>query len=368
MAVQSKYGSIKIVWHPDKLNALRKQEITAPIYVRIKPTNKCNHRCFYCSYDPGIEIPNVLSGGFVRNNEIPREKMMEILDDFRDIGVKAVTFSGGGEPLVYPYIIETMKKCLEYGIDLSMITNGQLLNGERAELLSKAKWVRISTDASDSETFCRIRNVPGNLFNELVENIKNFVKIKDERCELGINFIIHHLNADKVYDNIKFFKELGVNHVKTTPRWIDNEKQWLEYHSPFKDSVIQQIKKAKQELADANFDIYDTYENDLNNFGEDIEKSGKIKRGYDRCYIMETVPVIGADSVVYFCHDKTYSNDGALGSLKDKSFKELWFSEEAKEKFRSFNPEEKCKHCVYDSRNVFIRDVLKNYGEHINFP
>lgn len=366
MPVQTKYGGLKMVWHPEKLDALRKKEITAPIYVRIKPTNRCNHRCFYCSYDPEIEIPNVLSHGFRRNDEIPKEKMMEILDDFRDIGVKAITFSGGGEPLVYPYIIETLKKCLEYGIDVSIITNGQLLNGERAELLSKAKWVRISSDAVDAKTFCKIRNVPENLFNDLIENIRNFVKIKDKKCELGINFIIHHLNAERVYNSIKFFKDLGVNHVKTTPRWIDDAKKWIEYHEPFRNSVVEQIKKAKKDFPD--FDIYDTYEKDLEIFGGDIKSEGKIRRGYNRCYIMETVPVIGADSVVYFCHDKTYNEDGALGSIKDKSFKDLWFSKEAEKKFRSFNPEERCSHCVYDSRNIFIKDVLQNYGEHVNFP
>ena len=85
--------------------------------------------------------------------------------------------------------------------------------------------------------------------------------------------------------------------------------------------VIEQINKARKDFPD--FDIFDTYENDLKNFGGDIKSEGKIKRGYERCYTMETIPVIGADSVVYFCHDKTYSEDGALGSIKDRSFKEL---------------------------------------------
>ena len=84
---------------------------------------------------------------------------------------------------------------------------------------------------------------------------------------------------------------------------------------------------------------------------------------------MQIVPVIGADAVVYFCHDKTYVTNGALGSLKEKSFKELWFSKETKEKFKSFNPMHECQqHCTYDSRNILINDAIKNFDEnHINF-
>ncbi|MFH1358697.1 MAG: radical SAM protein [archaeon] len=360
--IQKKYGNLKIVWQHEKLDSLRKGEIIAPVCVRIKPTNKCNHRCFYCSYDPNAETQNVLSHGFNQNDEIPREKMMEILDDFKEIGVKALTFSGGGEPLIYPHIVETLRKTLDNRIDLSIITNGQMLNGEIAELLAKAKWVRISLDACNEETFTEIRKVSKRLFQELSENIKKFSEIKDDKCELGINFVVNHLNTNQVFEAAVYFKSLGVNHVKFTPRWIDQEGEWEKYHQPFKESVISQIKRAKQELEDEKFKIFDTYENDF-------RLTGIPERTYSFCPIMQIVPVIGADSVVYFCHDKTYLEKGAIGSLKDQSFKDLWFSNEAKELFKNFNPKVECQqHCSYDARNIAIMNMLDNYGDHINFP
>ena len=132
------YGTSKIFNHPAKLQSFSEGKIAPPIYVRVKPTNVCNHHCYYCAYDSNSP------SGVDRTLQLPKEKAMEILDDFKEMGVKAVTYSGGGEPLVYPHIIEMMKKTLDYGIDLSMITNGQNLNGEKAELLAKAKWIRIS--------------------------------------------------------------------------------------------------------------------------------------------------------------------------------------------------------------------------------
>ena len=355
--VKKPYGRLKIIWHPEKLESLLNKKVTAPIYVRIKPTNRCDHKCFWCSYDP--EAKNILSEDINRNDEIPKEKMMEILSDFKDMGVKAVTYSGGGEPLVYQYILETFKKTLEENIDLSIITNGQQLFGEKAELLSEAKWIRISADYCNSKTFKESRRIPEKLFYKLKENIKKFSNIKNSDCELGINFVIHHLNESKVYEAGKFFKELGVNHIRYTPRWM--EKEWDKYHEPFKEKVIEQIKKAQQDLSDERFNVYDTYE-------DDFSRPKRTQRDYSKCAIMQTVPVIAADSCVYFCHDKTYTEKGRLGSIKDKSFKKLWFSEETKEKFDNFDARKEChQHCVYDAKNILINEILNNHGEQVNF-
>ena len=161
------YGTSKILRHPAKLQSFVKDKVEAPVYVRFKPTNICNHHCYYCAYDSNSP------SGVDRTLQLSREKVMETIDNFKEMGVRAVTFSGGGEPLIFPHIAEAMKKILDYSIDLSIITNGQSLNGEKAKLLAKAKWVRISLDSSDAKIFSETRGVPETWFDELVENIKN---------------------------------------------------------------------------------------------------------------------------------------------------------------------------------------------------
>ncbi|VVB78753.1 Coenzyme PQQ synthesis protein E [uncultured archaeon] len=347
------YGKLKIVWHPEKLVSFAEERITAPIYVRLKPTNVCNHHCYYCSYEPDFNDIREVS----RRDELPREKIMEILDDFKDMGVRAVTYSGGGEPLVYPHITETLEKTLRYGIDLSMITNGQRLNGENAELLKQGKWVRISSDSLNAKLYAETRRVPESWFYELKNNIESFAKTKPKTCELGVNFVVQEKNAEHVYDSVKFFRELGVDHMKITPMHVPGK--FFEYHKPFKENVIGQIKRAKQDFSD--FTIHDTYEADFN-------LTETNERKYDRCYVMQTIPVIAADSKVYFCHDKAYSENGVLGSISDKSFKELWFSKEAYEKFMNFDPRQGCRnHCANDQRNVWINEMIESKGDHVNF-
>jgi 2-iminoacetate synthase ThiH len=47
------YSDIKVLNYPEKLAALREGRITAPVHVRLKPTNVCNHNCWFCAYRSG---------------------------------------------------------------------------------------------------------------------------------------------------------------------------------------------------------------------------------------------------------------------------------------------------------------------------
>lgn len=349
------YSNLKIFAHGQALNEIGAGKRIAPIYVRIKPTNYCNHNCYYCSYaDSELGLRDSVN----RKDQIPWDKMQEIISDMREMRVKAVTFSGGGEPLVYPYIVETMQKVLNAGIDLSIITNGQMLKDERALVLSKAKWVRISMDSLNAETYAKVRRIPVSFFDEVCDNIKRFSQIKNANCELGINFVVNHENADQVYDMAKMVKDLGVNHIKYTARVT---KALFEYHKTFKDSVIDQIHHAKKELESNSFKIINKYEGDF-------DSALVFHRCYGKCYINRIFTVIAADSKVYFCHDKAYVKEGEVGDLKNQSFKDLWFSEETAKRYEEFNPQKECNHhCVYDDRNELLNTFYSLDRNHINF-
>lgn len=349
------YSNLKIFAHAQALNDIGEGKWIAPIYIRIKPTNYCNHKCYYCSYaDNALGLRDLVN----RQDQISREKMLEIISDVKDMGVKAVTLSGGGEPLVYPYIVETMQKILDAGIDLSIITNGQLLNDERAEVLTQAKWVRISFDSSNAETYAKVRQISLTAFDEVCNNIHKFAEIKSNNCELGINFVINHENAGQVYDMAKMVKELGVNHIKYTARVT---KDLFEYHEPFKQKVIEQIHRAKDELENDNFRVINKYESDF-------DSVLVFRRCYDKCYVNKIFTVIAADSKVYFCHDKAYVREGVVGDLANQSFKELWFSEATIKRYMEFNAQNECNHhCVYDDRNDLLNIFYSLDKNHINF-
>src|SRR3989338_5144674 len=145
------YSRMKIFHFKEKLDSLpiEKDIILSPLHIGIKPTNICNHNCWYCAY----RKDNIQLGkDMVIQNQIPREKMLELIDDFIDMGLKALTFSGGGEPLGYPYLLETLRKLSDTRIKLGCITNGSMLYGEVAEIFSqKGTWIRVSMDGWDNK-------------------------------------------------------------------------------------------------------------------------------------------------------------------------------------------------------------------------
>lgn len=351
---ETPYSQLKIFYHPEILKHLLEGERCNPVYIRIKPTNKCNHNCNYCHYrNSYLDLDE-----YNPNDEIPREKMLETVRCMKELGVKAVTFSGGGEPLLYPYIEETMQAVLDVGIDLSIITNGSMLNGRKAELLAKAKWVRISIESVNDDEYCAIRGIKKGSFDLLCENIEKFAGIKDKNCELGVNMVVTKENHKQVKDMAYLMKKLGVNHVKFAPL-ITNETR--NYHKDFKDEVTQELMQLQRELDDEEFRI-------INLYTADFTDSVVFKREYSECPIKEFICVIGANQKVYYCHDKAYLSDGCIGDISRQTFRNLWQSGETAELFRKFDAITVCRqHCVYDSRNKIINSFLNMDRNHINF-
>lgn len=349
MNYDNPYSDLKVFHHTDELGAFLNNKRFSPIYIRLKPTNVCNQRCFYCCY---ADDQAVAERKVSKADCIPQDKMREILSDIAEMGVKAVTLSGGGEPLCYPYIEEVLEKIAADAIDLSMISNGQLLKGTKAQLLKNAKWVRISLDSANQETYRSIRGVE--TFDDVIKNIEDFAAIKSKTCELGINYVINKMNYNQVYDICNIASKIGVNNIKFSGLMIQNGTH--DYHKEIKEEVANGILSAQKEFGD-KLKIINKYEENL-----------VFERNYPKCHIMNFVTIIAADQHVYTCHQKAYTKSGDLGSVENCSFKELWYSKEVIQKMKNFSPLCECKAaCVYDQRNILL-STLKNLDKnHINF-
>jgi len=351
----NKYSDLKILAFPEKIAAFQDGRITAPIYVRIKPTNRCNHGCRFCCYSDGTKRPKdrpdlhlqaAMHESMREQDVMPYEKAVELLNDLRSMGVKAITFSGGGEPLLHPNITEMMETALTNGLDLSIITNGQLLSGERAQVLAKGKWVRVSIDYTTSQQMVDSRNVAERTFEQVLDNLRNFSKIKSGGTDLGINFIVTRYNYEGLVPFAKIMKECGVENVRFSPVYVSN---FREYHEPIVLRVREQLQDI-QPICDGKFSVNSTYDLD--------SPSKSPDRPFTQCLYAQTVPVVGADLNVYACHNTAYSEHGKIGNIRSQTFKELWFSDEAKSAFHSLNPSLVCRHECANHHKVELFNSL----------
>jgi MoaA/NifB/PqqE/SkfB family radical SAM enzyme len=289
---------------------------------------------------------------------IPFEKLNEIAEDIIEMGVKAVTFSGGGEPLLYKKLPLIIEKLAKGGVKVASLTNGSNLKGNMAKAFQKyGTWLRISLDGYDDESYSKARGVKRHTFSRLLENISAFTST-DTKCIVGCVIIVDHNNCDHVYELCLKLKNVGINSVKIscviTGNAVDENNQ---YHLKIKNIVKDQLTKCKN-LIDKKFSIINHY-HDLNN---------RFNKSYETCPFILYRPVIGADSKIYTCQDKAYTASGTLGSIKNISFKKFWFSEEARNKIYKLNPQMSCNHhCISHSRNILIHEYLNLNEDHLYF-
>jgi len=330
----------------DQLDAWRNNSVVAPVHVRIKPINRCNHNCWYCAY----RFKDLKLGEDINLSDVlPKQKLFEIIDDLVDMKVKAVTFSGGGEPLIYRPIVEAVEKLASGGIKVAALTNGTNLKGRVADVFSQyASWVRISMDGWDNESYKKARDARDNEFDIVLNNMANFLN-KETRCVLGVSFIVGKENCGHIYEFCKLLKNIGVNHVKLSGVVVANDPTAVnEYHLKFKETADTQIELART-LEDTNFSVLDHY--------HDVDE--RFDKHYKICPFLQYLTVIGADCMVYTCQDKAYTQSGMLGSIKETSFKKFWFSEENRKNLYNLNPSKDCRHhCVSHQKNLAIVDNL----------
>lgn len=344
------YSDKKIVWFPEKLESFVQGKITAPIYVRIKPINRCNHDCFWCIYRSSLSD---MHEDMKEKDVIPQDKLRETILDLGKIGTKAVTFSGGGEPLLYKNIDQYMQLCLDLGINLSIITNAQLLHKKNAEVLGKGSWVRVSMDYFDAASMREARDIPEKFYQPVLDNIANFAATKNKSCDLSVNYIITQKNADHLFEITEILKELKIDNVRFSPVWLID---FHNYHEPIKNKVQEDLKKIKAQYDSPEFKIYDSY-------GQ-VNDQYISKRKYPKCYFNQVVPVVGADMKIYTCHNQAYSNDSVVASIEKQSFAQAWFSEETQKFFDEFNCQNTCTNqCAADKKNEFITELLEANGD-----
>lgn len=351
------YTKYKMFHYQSKLDSLPREvgKISPPIHIRIKPTNVCNHNCWYCAYrSDSLQ----LGQDMVERDYIPLEKMLEIIEDCAEMGVKAITFSGGGEPLVYRHLKEAIKSLVTHKINFASLSNGSRLTGEIAELFAKhATWLRISIDGWDDASYARYRGVKEGEFSKVIRNLENFKKLGG-KCLLGISLILDKDNWIHVRDFTRLLKSIGVDTVKISPCIISNDGYENDtYHAPFYEEAKELVTLAKHELEDSRFEINDSYHRAEIDFAKD----------YDWCPMLQMLPVIGADLNIYPCQDKAYNlQDGLLGNIRNQRFKDWWFSD--KNNFFKINPSKVCNHhCVANSKNKMILEYLDADKGHLGF-
>jgi MoaA/NifB/PqqE/SkfB family radical SAM enzyme len=134
-------------------------------------TYRCNSRCGFCNIwrDPKLkDVPDAKFRDAERN-----------LDDLKQLGVKAIDFTGG-EPLLNHDLPQILSSAKDKGFFVKLATNGLLYPDKAEELKGLPSRVYISLDTISPEEYTRIRGVPG--FDKVLESIKVAKDLHQDLC------------------------------------------------------------------------------------------------------------------------------------------------------------------------------------------
>jgi Fe-coproporphyrin III synthase len=173
----------------------------------IEPTTSCNLCCKTCIRNSwGIPSENMSERTF--------QKILQSLPCLPFL--KQVIFSGFGEPLTHPNLLDMVEKVRKHGLRVTIATNGLLLNRDvSAELVRLGvERVNVSVDGANPQTYQDIR---GARLQQVSENIQLFNEIKQQlrslRPSLGIEFVAMRSNISEIKDLVKLGARWNVTHL-----------------------------------------------------------------------------------------------------------------------------------------------------------
>lgn len=321
-----------------------------PIHVEIDPTSSCQQDCIRCSYKQNIdgERDYIIHRKGV---SIPFPRFKDLVKEFANLGMLAVTLSGGGEPLIYPSIEYIISEIVSRKIKLGVITN--LAVDIDLKLLSEAVWVRVSLDAATEDTY-NILHRPSNkkAFDLVLHNIRGLLGCNRE-LDLGVNFLIQPENYHEVWSAANLVKAMGGKYVRFVPviatECIDYEKILSEIRPDLSRTL---------RLTDEHFHVFV--------IDERFDSLKSKEKSYSFCYKQQIHPLIGSDGNVYPCCLLKYYDRHALGSILSESFASVWEGPKRKEWLKSLNVDE-CPPCWFDRTNEFIEYWLTKNPKHVEF-
>jgi radical SAM protein with 4Fe4S-binding SPASM domain len=328
----------KVYANIDRVLEHIKTGCTAPVLVEFDPSNACNHGCFFC-LSGHIHLPESKGLPTFNRNMLTRDLMMRTCEELVAMDVRAVNWTGGGEPTANP----ALKECIEYlgknNVKMGMFTNGTLIHTFDLfdTLLEHMTWVRFSIDAGSAETYDKIRRtIKGkNDWDIAFKNLGELLGRRDSMIrtpttgsppfgpDIGVGFVITPDTYKGIVEFAKIFCGGGhlfskVDYVQFKPEITVIEKGGEQNRVSFwQDEIVPRLDEAKKILGDK----FQLNEYKLDDLKDNPETFG---RNYKKCLGSQISPCIGADGNVYVCTNHRGHSAYSYGSLHERNFTDIW--------------------------------------------
>lgn len=335
-----------------------------PLIVELDTTEACDLAC------PGCVSEEIMEAG----RKFSSKRLMEIAEEFKDIGVKGVVLIGGGEPLAHPVIGDFMDFLGKNDISIGITTNGSFIHKYMDIIANYSNWTRISVDAATDEMFTKLRPTKGggSKFNLIIDSMRKLAKIK--KGKLGFSFLIRTeiegpdvvCNINEIYDAAVLAKDIGCDYFEVKPSYSykNNAVHSLVKHDINKMELAKKEIERLEDLVDENFSIIKAITLDASLEGAQIDQP----KDYKMCPATELRTLV-TPSGVYVCPYWRGKDQFNVGNAVTTPLKELWKSEKRKNVQNWLDPSVHCSfHCLRHETNLEVLNMIEkvNKGKDIS--
>lgn len=192
----------KILYHLKEADRIVINNYQMPITFEIDASNHCQNDCGFCMFAFHLKKNRV---------HLPMGHYYKALNNFKHIGVKSITFTGGGEPLMNPNIKTMIALALRENLRVGLVSNGILLP-TIFDIAPRLEYVRVSIDSTTRETYKKVKGK--DYFDKVCDNIRRLV---DVGCIVGISFVVTEENKHEVNEFNNLAIKLAVDYAQIKP-------------------------------------------------------------------------------------------------------------------------------------------------------
>lgn len=312
-----------------------------PWQIDIDTTNICNQSCFYCNMEQ-----------FRADNPVYQklEKYNNLIDKLHtwrhDIPntygqLSNIIFSGGGEPTLLPGFGSLIEKCIDYGYNTAINTNGIKLDKLLtipSYKIQRMSYIGLDIDSAIPETYEKIRKslITGNAFDIVKRCATELGKMN---APLDVKALLMEYNTTdiEIDELFKFCKTVNARSLHLRPVVLDNTTFEI--------------------TPDLFNKIEDTSKKYSINYRLNVNRNSP--RTYSLCHQSFIFPSFSADGNIYVCCEYKGNKEMKLCSWVNDDWRNIWGSEKHREIYYNINVT-KCKPCRPNKINNDIESKLKN--------
>lgn len=335
-------NSNKILFHYGKMleDIAKGRTEFNPIAIEIHPTARCNHSCIHCSYKERNES----------RASISKEVMDRLVDSVINMNIRAVYFSGGGEPTMYPGLAGYIEKLYANGVECSILTNGSCF--EQMGLIpiaDKLNYIAVSVPGVELGVF---KTITGTENLEKVLSLPG--KIRRAHGEkspvIGSRIVLTNKNYWQVGDFLRVIREREFDYAlfKIVRDYEDNG---------------QGLSKDEEERLKAEIAGFEDVDENFTNIKR-IFNYRTLPEFKNRCWTnyYGMLANVGTDGKVYPNIVEIEKEDFCIGSLYETSLEDMWNSPRHMEVKKNSDEKWRCGSCR-NCRAMSYNEIINRWME-----